>query len=55
MTSRRRFLVGLGVASLSTTLPAFAQQAGKIPKVGVLWPAHHYHDHVWTLGSKRRI
>jgi putative ABC transport system substrate-binding protein len=39
MTTRRRFLVGLGVGSLSTALPAFAQQGVKTPKVGVLWHA----------------
>jgi putative ABC transport system substrate-binding protein len=51
MTSRRRFLVGLGVGSLSTALPAFAQQAGKIPKVGVLWHAGSAEEEQIPLGG----
>ena len=51
MTTRRRFLVGLGVGSLSTALPAFAQQAGKIPKVGVLWHAGSAEEEQIPLGG----
>ena len=51
MTSRRRFLVGLGVGSLSTALPAFAQQAGKIPKAGVLWHAGSAEEEQIPLGG----
>ena len=39
MITRRSFLVGLGVGSLSTARPALAQQGGRSPKVGVLWHA----------------
>ncbi len=51
MTTRRRFLVGLGVGSLSTALPAFAQQAGKTPKVGVLWHAGSAEEEKIPLGG----
>jgi putative tryptophan/tyrosine transport system substrate-binding protein len=39
MITRRSVLVGLGVGSLSTALPAFAQQRATSPRVGVLWHA----------------
>ena len=51
MPTRRRFLVGLGVGSLSTALPAFAQQGGKTPKVGVLWHAGSAEEEKIPLGG----
>jgi putative ABC transport system substrate-binding protein len=51
MITRRRFLVGLGVGSLSTALPAFAQQGGKTPKVGVLWHAGSAEEETIPLGG----
>ena len=51
MTTRRRFLVGLGVGSLSTALPAFAQQGVKTPKVGVLWHAGSAEEEKIPLGG----
>ena len=51
MTTRRRFLVGLGVGSLSTALPAFAQQGVKTPKVGVLWHAGSAEEGKIPLGG----
>lgn len=50
MSTRRRLLVGLGVGSLSTALPAFAQQAAKTPKVGVLWHAGSAEEERVSLG-----
>jgi len=51
MTTRRRVLVGLGVGSLSMALPAFAQQGGKAPKVGVLWHAGSAEEEKIPLGG----
>src|SRR6266550_1690986 len=51
MTTRRRILVGLGVGSLSTALPAFAQQGVKTPKVGVLWHAGSAEEEKIPLGG----
>ena len=51
MTTRRRFLVGLGVGSLSTALPAFAQQGVKTPKIGVLWHAGSAEEEKIPLGG----
>src|SRR5258708_31333199 len=51
MTTRRRFLVGLGVGSLSTAVPAFAQQGVKTPKVGVLWQAGSAEEEKMPLGG----
>src|SRR6266478_2592852 len=51
MTTRRRVLVGLVVSSLSTALPAFAQQGGKAPKVGVLWHAGSAEEEKIPLGG----
>ena len=50
MTTRRRFLVGLGVSSLSTALPALAQQGGKAPVIGVLWHAGSAEEEKIPLG-----
>jgi putative ABC transport system substrate-binding protein len=51
MITRRSVLVGLGVSSLSTALPAFAQQAAKGPKVGVLWHAGSAEEERVPLGG----
>jgi len=51
MTTRRRFLVGLGVSSLSTALPALAQQGGKAPVIGVLWHAGSAEEEKIPLGG----
>jgi ABC-type uncharacterized transport system substrate-binding protein len=49
MITRRSFLVGLGVGS--TALPAFAQQGGTSPKVGVLWHAGSAEEETVPLGG----
>src|SRR5207248_9101759 len=37
---RRRDLLGtVGAAAIGLPIPSYAQQAGKIPKIGVLWHA----------------
>lgn len=51
MITRRSVLVGLGVGSLSTALPAFAQQGAKRPKVGVLWHAGSAEEEKVPLGG----
>ncbi len=51
MTTRRRFLLGLVVSSLSTALPALAQQGGKAPKIGVLWHAGSAEEEKIPLGG----
>jgi putative ABC transport system substrate-binding protein len=51
MITRRSVVVGLGVGSLSTTLPAFAQQGGTSPKVGVLWHAGSAEEEKVPLGG----
>ena len=51
MITRRRFLIGLGVGSLSTALPAFAQPGGKSPRIGVLWHAGSADEEKIPLGG----
>jgi putative ABC transport system substrate-binding protein len=51
MMTRRSLLVGLGVGSLSTALPAFAQQGGKSPRIGVLWHAGSAEEEKIPLGG----
>jgi putative ABC transport system substrate-binding protein len=51
MITRRSLLVGLGVGSLSTALPAFAQHAGKSPRIGVLWHAGSAEEEKIPLGG----
>jgi len=51
MITRRSLLVGLGVGSLSTALPAFAQQGGKSPRIGVLWHAGSAEEEKIPLGG----
>jgi ABC-type uncharacterized transport system substrate-binding protein len=51
MITRRKVLVGLGVGSLSTPLPAFAQQKATSPKVGVLWHAGSAEEEKVPLGG----
>lgn len=52
MVTRRLLLIGLGSASLSTAPPAFAQrQAGKIPRIGVLWHAGSAEEEKIPLGA----
>ena len=52
MTTRRSFLIGLGVASFSTASAAFAQrQAGKVPRIGVLWHAGSAEEEKVPLGA----
>jgi len=51
MITRRSFLVGLSVGSLPTALPAFAQQGGKSPKIGVLWHAGSAEEEKTPLGG----
>src|SRR5262249_7013554 len=51
MITRRSVLVGLGVGSLSTALPAFAQQKATSPKVGVLWHAGSAEEEKVPLGG----
>ncbi len=51
MITRRTLLVGLGVGSLSTALPAFAQQGGKSPRIGVLWHAGSAEEEKIPLGG----
>ena len=51
MTTRRSFLVGLGVSSLTPALPALAQQRGKTPKIGVLWHAGSAEEEKIPLGG----
>jgi len=51
MITRRSFLVGLSVGSLTTALPAFAQQGGKSPKIGVLWHAGSAEEEKIPLGG----
>ena len=51
MITRRSLLVGLGVSSLSPALPAFAQQGGKIPRIGVLWHAGSAEEEKIPLGG----
>ncbi len=52
MIARRSLLGGLGAASLWTTLPAFAQQAGKSPRIGVLWHAGSAEEEKIPLGGQ---
>ena len=51
MITRRSLLVGLGVGSLSPALPAFAQQRGKSPRIGVLWHAGSAEEEKIPLGG----
>ncbi len=51
MITRRRLLVGLCVGSLSTGPPAFAQQGGKSPRIGVLWHAGSAEEEKIPLGG----
>jgi putative tryptophan/tyrosine transport system substrate-binding protein len=51
MITRRGLLVGLAVGPLSTALPAFAQQGGKSPKIGVLWHAGSAEEEKIPLGG----
>jgi putative ABC transport system substrate-binding protein len=51
MIARRSLLGGLGGASLWTALPAFAQQVGKSPRVGVLWHAGNAEEEKVPLGG----
>ncbi len=51
MMTRRSLLVGLGVGSLSRALPAFAQQGGKSPRIGVLWHAGSAEEEKIPLGG----
>ena len=52
VVTRRNLLIGLGAASLSTASPAFAQrQAGKIPRIGVLWHAGSAEEEKIPLGA----
>jgi ABC-type uncharacterized transport system substrate-binding protein len=48
---RRSLLLGLGAASLSRALKAFAQSVGKIPKIGVLWHAGSAEEEKIPLGG----
>ena len=36
MNARRRFVAGLGASTLAMPFGAFAQQPGKIPRLGIL-------------------
>jgi ABC-type uncharacterized transport system substrate-binding protein len=51
MITRRSFLVGLGVGSLSKVLPVSAQQGGTSPKIGVLWHAGSAEEEKVPLGG----
>ena len=51
ITRRSLLVVGLGVGSLSTALPASAQQARKMPRVGVLWHAGSAEEEKIPLGG----
>ncbi len=51
MITRRSLLVGLAVGPLSTALPAFAQQGGKSPRIGVLWHAGSAEEEKIPLGG----
>ena len=52
VVTRRNLLIGLGAASLSMASPAFAQrQAGKIPRIGVLWHAGSAEEEKIPLGA----
>jgi putative tryptophan/tyrosine transport system substrate-binding protein len=51
MITRRSLLVALGVGSLSTALPVFAQQGGKSPRIGVLWHAGSAEEEKIPLGG----
>jgi putative ABC transport system substrate-binding protein len=51
MIRRRIFLLGLGMTSLSTVVPAFAQQGGTRPKIGVLWHAGSAEEEAVPLGG----
>ena len=51
MITRRGLLVGLGLGSLLTALPAFAQQGGKNPRIGVLWHAGSAEEERIPLGG----
>jgi putative ABC transport system substrate-binding protein len=51
MMTRRSLLVGLGVGSLSRARPAFAQQGGKSPRIGVLWHAGSAEEEKIPLGG----
>jgi len=51
MITRRGLLVALTVGPLSTALPAFAQQGGKSPKIGVLWHAGSAEEEKIPLGG----
>jgi putative tryptophan/tyrosine transport system substrate-binding protein len=51
MIARRTFLVGLGLASLSTAVPALAQQGRARPQVGVLWHAGSAEEEKVPLGG----
>ena len=51
MITRRGLLVGLGVCSLARALPAFAQQGGKSPRIGVLWHAGSAEEEKIPLGG----
>ncbi|PYM76000.1 MAG: hypothetical protein DME10_02250 [Candidatus Rokuibacteriota bacterium] len=51
MIARRSLLGGLGAASLWAALPAFAQQVGKGPRIGVLWHAGSAEEERVPLGG----
>jgi putative ABC transport system substrate-binding protein len=51
MITRRGLLVALAVGPLSTALPAFAQQGGKSPRIGVLWHAGSAEEEKIPLGG----
>ena len=51
MITRRSVLIGVGVGSVSIALPAFAQQAARNPRVGVLWHAGSAEEERVPLGG----
>ena len=51
MITRRSVLIGVGVGSVSIALPAFAQQAARTPRVGVLWHAGSAEEERVPLGG----
>jgi putative ABC transport system substrate-binding protein len=52
MVSRRRALIGLGLTTLLNSRTVFAQrQAGKIPRIGVLWHAGSAEEEQIPLGA----
>src|SRR5262245_39712386 len=51
MITRRGLLVVLTAGSLSTALPAFAQQRARSPKIGVLWHAGSAEEEKIPLGG----